>query len=214
MARALLTHAALIAALTLGISSALAQNNGQALEPGEGVFAEPNVQAVDWDVERSDPARVWLQFGGGFTLRLVKDRDFAQDSFAPAFIDAFGAVVLPSSEVWRHGFGLGASFNLVSDGGILEGVDAFQQFVFTPSYLAYLRFSDDFVAHGKFGVPWVISPETSLGLQLDLGITGLLTSSLGAYVEFGLAAFLGAEDTIHPTLSAEVGISIDYEVLP
>ncbi len=191
-----------------------APDGARAQEPGEGVFAEPDLQAVDWDENQANPVRVWFQFGGGFTLRLVQDREFAQDAFAPAFIDSFGAVVLPSSEVLRHGVGLGASFNLVGDGGILEGVDAFQQFVFTPSYLAYLRFNDDFVAHGKFGIPWVVSPETSLGLQLDLGITGLLTASLGAYVEAGVAMFWGAEDTIHPTLSFEAGLSIDYEVLP
>lgn len=223
MVRALLIKAACVVVLSLEICTAFAQETetvqsdavpDEGRAPGDGVFADPNVQAVDWSDTPADPVRVWFQFGGGFTLRLIQDRNFAQDAFAPAYFDAFGAVILPSSEVWRHGVGLGASFNLVGDGGILEGVGAFQQFVFTPSYLAYLRFSDDVVAHGKLGVPWAVSPETSLGLQLDLGVTGLLTSSLGAYAEVGLAAFLGAESTIHPTLSAEVGLSIDYEVLP
>ena len=72
----------------------------------------------------------------------------------------------------------------------------------------------DFVGTAKFGIPWVVSPESSLGLQLDVGVTGLLSAMIGGYLEVGVATFLGSDSTIHPTLSVEVGVAIDYEVLP
>lgn len=178
---------------------------------GEGDYDETG-EGDDWSDD--DPVRAWFSFGAGSSLRLARNRDFAQDAFAPSYLDAFGAVILPASGFFRHGIGLGFATNLAADGSVLVGLDAFEQAVLTPSYFARLAFADAWIGTIKAGVPWVVSPKASLGAEVSLGAAWLLLSGFGVYAEAGVSMFVGGEVSIHPLASGELGFVLDYEVLP
>lgn len=167
----------------------------------------------------ADPARFITSLTGGASIRLVQDDEFRQQRFAPAYLDLFAAFVPSQSGVFRHGVGLGFSMNLSGDGDLTIGVDSATQFVFTPAYAAYLRFSDDFVgiAHAGFSIGVTSQPgwtETQLGVDVGFGAAYLILSGLGVYAEVSSATYLGAASSVHPMIGIEGGLYIDYEVLP
>lgn len=165
----------------------------------------------------SSPARLVFTVTGGGSFRLVKNTDYAQRFAGPAYLDLFGAYVFPGSGLFRHGAGFGVSANLTGDGKTI-GIDPFTQFSFSPTYLAYLRFNDDWTAFGHASIPigFTAQPgttETQIGFEIGVGATYWLTAGFGPYVEGSASVYWGEAYTIHPLVSGEVGIVIDYEVL-
>jgi hypothetical protein len=169
------------------------------------------------------PIRILTTIGGGSGYRLIKNIDFNQDRFAPAFVDISGNFIFASSKTWRHGVGLTVSFNLTGDGvenGI--GIDGFSQFTFAPQYLAYVRLSDDLLVTAHAGVPLGIGlpaageEDTANLIGLDVGGSGTfyLLAGFGFYAELSLVTWLGAQTSIHPVVDWEGGVVFDYEVLP
>jgi hypothetical protein len=169
------------------------------------------------------PIRILATIGGGSGLRIIQNIDFNQQRAAPAYIDLGGTIILPSSQTWRHGFGLTFSFNLTGDGvenGI--GTDPFSQFTFAPHYLAYFRFGEDWLVTGHAGVPLGIAvpsdPDDDTGnlIGLDLGgsATFYFTAGFGLYAELSLVTWMGGQTTFHPVANYEGGVVFDYEVLP
>ena len=75
--------------------------------------------------------------------------------------------------------------------------------------------SDDFVLTGHVGLGIATgAPSISLGTEVGAGLAYMLTAGLGLYVQATQNVWFGSEMTIHPTLSGEGGIVIDYEMLP
>ncbi|MCA9582225.1 MAG: hypothetical protein KC416_10560 [Myxococcales bacterium] len=194
------------------VPEALASETGEIEDDAAAVPADTEWEDTDWDPV--DPTRVWASLAVGLSLRLVEDLDFAQDRFAPTFLDGLLAVVLPGEGTVRHGLGLGVALNLTSDGGVIIGVDAFQQAVLAPTYLSRIGFTEDILGTVKVAVPWVVSPRTNVGLELALGGVWMALAGFGPYVELGFSTFLGGEQSVHPLLTGEIGVVIDYEVLP
>jgi hypothetical protein len=162
----------------------------------------------------ADPPRIVWSVGGGSAFRLIRNLDYNQEFFAPAFVDAFGAFVFGAAGVVRHGVGLGASLNLTGDGDVPVGVDGFTQVVVAPSYLLYLRLSDTVVVHGKVAVNLNLSPSFVPGAEIAGGLTLLLTAGFGLYGEIGVSAYINGDSTVHPLVSAEGGVAFDFEILP
>jgi len=169
----------------------------------------------------TQPAHLVGSVSGGLTARIVNNLDFQQGRFGPSFIDLFGAFVFPGSGTWRHGAGLAISTNLTGDGSYTNGVDPFLQWAFTPSYVAFFRFSEDFAALAHLGIPLVMAynsvvgeMERSIGGEVGIGGTFFLLAGLGIFAEVTADIFVGAESSIHPTASFELGVLIDYEMLP
>ena len=167
------------------------------------------------------PARVIAQVGGGMSLRIVRNHDYQQQAFAPAYLDLMGGYLFGARGRLLHGAGLGISTNLSGDGTFDHGIDPFGQIVLSPTYLLQLRFSDDPVADIsallKVGVPFVL-PAFGFGLEVAGSLTYMLLAGLGVYGELGLMATTGGlgrsyAQTIHPILSAELGFQIDLELL-
>jgi len=162
----------------------------------------------------SEPPRVVVEVGGGLSLRIVQNIDYAQERAAPGFVDVFGAFVFGTGSVLRHGVGLSMSLNVSGDGSVDVGVDPGQQFVLGPAYLAYLRFDPDLVLTGKVLALFAVTPGLAPGVELALGGSYLVTAGLGPYVELSTSLYLGEANTVHPIASAEIGLFVDYEVLP
>jgi hypothetical protein len=170
------------------------------------------------------PAHVIGTVGGGVGVRLTTHDEYQQDTLAPVFIDAFGAYVFEGRGTFRHGVGLGLSLNLTDDGTRQLGPGEGEQLVVAPSYLALLRLVGgevpDVVTYGKVSLPLSVSPDLSPGLEVAFGGAYMLTAGLGIYAEVGVSAFLGGgsrggdDVTIHPLVSGELGVLIDYELLP
>ncbi len=170
----------------------------------------------------TEPLRVVAALGGGFTVRLVKNLEFQQERFAPSYLDAFGGVVLPGSGLLRHQLTLQLSVNLSGDGNYTFGLDPLEQWTFMPAYT--LRFQPqriavpDYFAYGRVGIPLTVSPDFTWGVEVDAGFTYMLLAGLGIYAEVGYSMFFGGKDrsgstSIHPLLSAELGVIFDIEVL-
>jgi hypothetical protein len=94
------------------------------------------------------------------------------------------------------------------------------QEVLTPSYVALDRLGDGrFLLMGRAGIPIVLEPDLTSGVELGVGAAYLITAGLGVQSELSGSLFYGAAtqdksvSTI-PVLSAQVGLFIDYEVLP
>jgi len=228
--RAVLVHAPIlrlalrlapVAALvltTLPLAAARAQDEER---PGERPGGSDYAWRADEAAGASNPSRILLTVGAGSSLRIVKNITYEQDIFAPAFVDVFGAFVFPSSAGWRHGVGLAVSTNITGDGGSTNGVNGFSQYFLGPEYVAYFRLSDDFVldAHAGPLFGWSQNSEGGsfdpiVGLEVAFSAAYLFLAGLGAYAEASASAYLGGNNTVHPILSIEGGLFIDYEVLP
>jgi hypothetical protein len=120
--------------------------------------------------------------------------------------------------------GVGVSFGRreFRHGALLAGSVALQgigQFVLTPSYLAQLGLTESWGLRGRVGVPIVVAPDTTAGLEAAVGASWLMAYGLGALVELVGDVFFGAATdqtsiTTIPMLSLQIGVFFDHQVLP
>lgn len=187
------------AALLLALSSALASGAALAQE-SDGAAIEPPPHAI-------------AALSIGAPLRITRNVDFDQDTFAPLYVDALFGYTL-WTRGWQHGLGLGLSLNMTEDGGFTEPVGIANQLVLMPAYLGYQPLNDHFVLLGHLGVPIVLGETTTAGAELALGGGYRFRAGLLAYAEAGASMFIGSGTTANVMVSLELGIMLDYEVLP
>jgi hypothetical protein len=169
--------------------------------------------AEEEDSGPADPLRILTTLTFGSSIRFIQDLEYDQEFVAPAYLDLAGAVVLPGRDL-RHAIGVSASLNVTRDGPDPPlGVGAGTQFVVGPSYGLYIPLAD-FLIYPKLSVPIAVSPEPSLGFELSVGGAYRFLAGFGLYAELAASMFIGGAASIHPLGSGEVGLIIDYEVLP
>lgn len=161
-----------------------------------------------------DPPRYLATLGVGVPLRLTRHVEFDQGVIAPVYTDALGGYVLSSTSPVRHGTGVGVSLNLSEEGGYTEPVRVARQLVVMPAYLLYWAAAADWFGLGHLGIPIVASEGRSVGLELGVGAGYRFLAGFGAYAEAAFDAFLGAASSVHPTFALEIGVFLEYEVLP
>jgi hypothetical protein len=93
------------------------------------------------------------------------------------------------------------------------------QEVLTPSYVLLLRLPPRFLAYGRAGLPLVLGPDTNLGYELAVGGAWLVSAGIGLTAELVGDLFYGAATqeraaSAIPVLSFQLGVLVDYEVLP
>ena len=98
-------------------------------------------------------------------------------------------------------------------------LDGISQEVGSLSYLALLPFGRDFIASARAGVPVVFAPDFSVGLELGVGATWLVTGGIGVTAELVPSLFFGAatweaDPTLVPMVSLQLGGYVEYELLP
>lgn len=162
---------------------------------------------------QSAPERYLLVGTAGVPLRLTRDVDLDQGVIAPVYSDLLAGYVLPGHGV-RHGFGASLSLNWTKDGGYTEPVAPAEQLVLAPSYLMYVDLGRDALFLGQAGLPIVLTGGSTFGLAVSGGLGYRLLAGMGVLAELGLETFVGVSSRLHPMVSLELGVFLDYEVLP
>lgn len=162
--------------------------------------------------------------GAGGQLHLTRDDRLDQGRVAPAFADL---LVGPLWPLWglHVGPAVGASINLSADGGYTEPVFAWQQWTPMPALWAAHGLDGDLPLMAHLGVPLVIEAPTELpggrgaarlgsgGLELGVGAAYRLLAGVLAYAEADLNLWRG-DGGSHLNGALEIGLMLDYEVLP
>ena len=113
-----------------------------------------------------------------------------------------------------HGIGHGA---VVHWSIAAQGIP---QQVLSVSYTAVDRLADGrTLLFGRAGMPIVLGPDLSGGLEIAVSAAYMITAGLGLQSELVGSLYYGAATqdrsvTTIPVLSAQLGLFIDYEVLP
>lgn len=129
-------------------------------------------------------------------------------SLAATYLDIGGALLFGARD-FRHGASLAGDV-------ALQGIG---QLVLTPSYLAQFGLSDTLGVSGRVGVPIVVAPDTSAGLEAALGSNIALAYGLGAQLELVGSVYFGAATdetsiTTIPMLSLQLGAFFEHGVSP
>jgi hypothetical protein len=129
-------------------------------------------------------------------------------STAP-YLDLGVGATLGAPNALQHGARLGWSVSMT-------GVP---QQVLTPAYLAVLRFAPAWIAYGWAGLPVILEPDVNLGAELAVGGSWLARAGLGATFALVFDGFYGAgtaesHAAFYPVASAQLGLFLNYEVLP
>jgi hypothetical protein len=120
--------------------------------------------------------------------------------------------------------GIGAVFGDplgVRSGGALRmsvALEGVPQSVMTPSYLLWRRWRA-WGAYGRLGVPVVLTPEVTWGLEVGAALVWFARGGIGIAGEVTGDLFYGAgtrevATPAYPVLGAQLGLVIDYEAFP
>jgi hypothetical protein len=149
-----------------------------------------------------------LRFNNPYRLARPLGDSAESVSLAATYLD-LGLALLFGRRDFRHGASLGGS-------AALQGIG---QFVLTPSYLAQLGLSDSAALRGRVGVPIVIAPDSTLGLEAAVGSTLDMAYGFGALLELVGNVYFGAATdqtsiTTIPMLSLQVGLYFEQRMSP
>lgn len=149
-----------------------------------------------------------LRFNNPYRLSTVLGSDAQSVSRTAAYVDFGLAAAFGDPRSCQHGLAVRASV-------AVEGVG---QVVLTPSYLLYRR-SHAFGFWGRAGMPIVLTPSTTWGLEAAAGVAWFVRAGIGVAAEVVGDLFWGTGTrdvavATYPLLSAQLGLIVSYEVLP
>jgi hypothetical protein len=149
-----------------------------------------------------------LRFNNPYRLSTVLGSDARSLSRTAPYADLGVALALGDQSHAAHGVSLRASI-------ALAGVP---QAVATPSYLLFRRWTA-WAAYGRVGVPVVLSPDTTWGVEGAGGGVWFPRAGLGIAAELVGDLFYGAgtrevATPAYPVLSAQAGLWLSWEALP
>jgi hypothetical protein len=149
-----------------------------------------------------------LRFNNPYRLERPLGDDAESVSLAATYLDIAAALLFGQRD-FRHGASLGGDV-------ALQGIG---QLVLTPSYLAQFGLSDTLGVVGRVGVPIVVAPDTSLGLEAAVGSNLALAYGLGAQLELVGSVYFGAATdetsiTTIPMISLQLGVFFEHGVSP
>jgi hypothetical protein len=162
-------------------------------------------------VESSPLPRMLTLISGGAPLRLTVDRELGQERMGPIFGNVLLGYVLPGGRL-QHGFGVSASWNATHDGGYTTPVYAFDQVALMPAYLAYYHLSPDVFGIGHLGVPVLVRGGPSAGVQVGAALAYRVFAGTGVFAGLDLSSHIARGFNLFASL--ELGVVVDYEVLP
>jgi hypothetical protein len=149
-----------------------------------------------------------LRFNNPYRLATVLGSNAQSLSRTAGYADVGGAVFAGSPSRLAHGLALRVSV-------ALEGVP---QSVLTPSYLVLHR-TGAWGAYARAGLPVVMSPDATWGVEAAAGGLWFARAGLGVAAELVGDVFYGAgtrevAKPAYPVLSAQAGLWISWEAFP
>jgi hypothetical protein len=149
-----------------------------------------------------------IRFNNPYRLQTQLGEDGESLSLTAPYADFGMAFSTGDPDGLQHGGALHVSLAL---GGV-------GQQVITPGYQALYR-RGALLGYGRFATPVIVNPDPNLGFELAAGIGWFLTGAFGLNAELVGDLFYGAGTrevryAVYPILSAQLGVIVDYEVLP
>jgi len=171
-------------------------------------------------------ARVFGTVGAGITIRILEYQPLAQSRLAPVYLQLRAGYFFEGDGDIQHGVGLGISTNLQVDGKpdyrltdgtlILQNINPLTTWTLTPQYLLRAWFGDWFQLIGRVGVSVTAATLPNWGFEIGVQPLLKILSGLGFYADISFSMFFSGEPEygIHPLISIEGGVAIDFELLP
>jgi hypothetical protein len=149
-----------------------------------------------------------LRFNNPYRLATPLGKDAESVSSTAPYVDVGVGATFGNPLGLQHGATLRTSV-------AIQGVG---QVVMTPSYFAWRRWHS-IALSGRAGVPIVLTPDATWGLEAGLGATWFFLGGIGVAAEVVGDVFYGAGTrdqaiVTYPVLSGQLGFVIAYEVLP
>jgi hypothetical protein len=166
--------------------------------------------------------RAFVSLGAGGSIRIIQYEDLVQERFAPSYLQLRGGWFFEGDGMFQHGVVLGVGTPLSGDGTEAHGVSPFGQYSLAPSYMLRIIPDGDlgnwFQATGRIGIPLSVGEQFSWGWEAGIGMLVKPLEGFGIYGEIGISQYFAndLEQNLlqHPLLSFEIGLAVDYEVLP
>lgn len=176
--------------------------------------------AEEGDLERGERNTFWaevfatafagdgVRFNNPYRLSTVLGSQAQSLSRTASYADVGAGVTFGDPSVLAHGFVLRVS-------AALEGVP---QAVTTPAYLALHRWGP-WGAYARAGVPLVLTPDVTWGLEGGIGGVWFARAGIGLALELVGDVFYGAgtrevATPAYPVLSAQGGLFLSWEAMP
>jgi hypothetical protein len=149
-----------------------------------------------------------LRFNNPYRLPSALGDDAESVSRTAAFVDIGLAMTFNNPLGFQHGASLRTT-------AAIEGVG---QVVMTPSYFGWRR-RGPLAAFGRAGLPFVVTPDVTMGFEAAVGGAFFFLGGIGAVAEIVGDVFYGTGTrdvrvATYPVLSGQLGIIGTYEVLP
>jgi hypothetical protein len=204
--------------MTLAASTLAAERSALAAEDADGNTIVPEKPKPEPDPFRTRPGYVQiflttffgdgLRFNNPYRLSTPLGSNAESVSRTAPYIDLGLGATFGNPLGFQHGAALRTS-------AALSGVG---QVVMTPSYLGYRRWSW-LALYGRAGIPIVVTPDATWGLEAGLGATWYFLGGIGVAAEMVGDVFYGAgtrdkATVTYPVLSGQLGFVVAYEVLP
>ncbi|HKO92320.1 MAG TPA: hypothetical protein VJU61_14250 [Polyangiaceae bacterium] len=148
-----------------------------------------------------------LRFNNPYRLATPLGDSAESVSLSATYLDLGAGILFPAAAQLEHGVAVDAVLAL----------DGIAQFVLTPAYLLNFDATRRWALRGRLGIPIVVAPDSSLGLEAGFGPRFELGYGLGLTAELVGSVFFGAATeqksvTTIPILALQLGISFDRHV--
>ena len=150
-----------------------------------------------------------VRFNNPYRLATQLGATAESASLTSTYLDLSGGIAFGPPDGIEHGVALHLSFALAGVG----------QAVLTPTYFAAYRGPHRFLAYGRLGPSIVLTPDPTIGGELAAGFGWFFTARLALAAEVVGDVYYGAGTptkgvTTYPILSGQLGLLVDYEILP
>jgi hypothetical protein len=149
-----------------------------------------------------------LRFNNPFRLATELGETARSVSLTAAYADLGLGLVYGPPDGLQHGGALHASFALAGT----------SQATLTPAYALAYRGPQPFLAYGRVGPSFILTPDPTVGAEVAVGFAWFLTGSLAIAGEVVFDLYYGAGTydvgiASYPILSGQLGLLVDHEFL-
>ncbi len=149
-----------------------------------------------------------LRFNNPYRLASPLGDDAESLSLSATYLDLMLGALFAAGSSFQHGAAVSG----------IVALDGIGQFGVTPSYLVQSRLSPRLGLRGRLGMPVVVAPDTTWGLEAAVGPNLGIAFGLGVMAELVGSVFFGAATeetsvTAIPMLSVQLGLFFDHEVV-